>query len=313
MLRLLVVICMLFPFTLAAQTPTPREQDVTLKVSFCDLARDPAKFDKQRIEITTFVKFGFENFQLEDPECDTNPYLFGIWVTYGGKTPSGAIYCCPGEGGTAKRAQLRIDGIEIPLVRDGAFRDFSRLLRREGETVVYGTFQGRFFRGYKVPMYGPEAWGGYGHLGCCSLFVLERVVTFDPHNRKDVDYTEGLHEPGKVCANNEHGTPVKEVFIGRRDAALVSVLKQQNSADRGERSWAFSDPDRVARENFESTYPGSTFVIEVVKRETARRVYRGKWQGKTVIVVISRPYWLTYFAEKDKSVWVATFIHEFNC
>ena len=30
--------------------------------------------------------------------------------------------------------------------------------------------------------------GGYGHMGCCSLFVIQQVLAVDPNVRVDLNY-----------------------------------------------------------------------------------------------------------------------------
>jgi hypothetical protein len=46
--------------------------------------------------------------------------------------------------------------------------------------VVLATLVGRFFSGRKERWPVGDSWGGSGHLGCCSLLVIQQVLAIDP-------------------------------------------------------------------------------------------------------------------------------------
>jgi hypothetical protein len=102
-----------------------------------------------------------------------------VWLTYGGRLPSGTIYCCPGEGETTERpTPLTIDGIVLlPLVRDETSERFRKALTRTEPVHASAVLVGTFFAVENDSF--PEAgWGGFGHVGCCPLLVIERVQEF---------------------------------------------------------------------------------------------------------------------------------------
>lgn len=137
----------------------------------CELEQHPELYHHKLVEVTSAISREFENFTLADPSCST-----GAWIEYGGKKSSQTIYCCPGSGGVRKRSKpLIIDGIETKLVDDKMFRKFDK----ESKKGVQARLVGRFFA---KPREG--FMGGYGHFGCCNLFVIERVFEVQPLKRE---------------------------------------------------------------------------------------------------------------------------------
>jgi hypothetical protein len=61
--------------------------------------------------------------------------------------------------------------------------------------IVHATIRGRFFAGQEIADPRGKRWGGYGHMGCCSLLVIEQVVAVDPHDRDDLDYESFVDVP----------------------------------------------------------------------------------------------------------------------
>lgn len=123
-----------------ASPPDPSSPE---KVSICQLAADPARFNHKLIEVTGLMKDGFEDFSLFDPECAHG----SVWLDYGGEAASGTVYCWPGCPDRTREKPLVIENIEIPLVDDEQFRSFDRLIHARPDTVVHATIVGRFFSG----------------------------------------------------------------------------------------------------------------------------------------------------------------------
>jgi hypothetical protein len=232
---------------------------------------------------------------------------------YGGNAQSDTMYCCPGEAaGKTRPEPLTIEGIQIPLVDDVTFKEFTGLLRKEADTTVRLTAVGRFFSGEKQTINGQPRWGGAGHMGCCSLLVIQRVESFEPHMRSDVDYTSeaGWYEK-EGC---KYGTLkyVKHVSIPYPDG-LEQAIAEQHKADNREADWALSDPQRVAAESLKPYYPNQVPVFRTVKKTPARSVFRWRYGRNQVVVVVTRPYWLSFYAKSSSVVWVSTMIKEAGC
>lgn len=291
----------------AASGPGPQPRNVT----YCDLSRDPAAYNHEVVRLTTFVTHGFEDFHLTDPTCATQG--FSVWVMYGGKAQSDTAYCCPGESGKARPESLIVEGVQTSLVNDLTFQRFTGLLKKEPDTTVRLTAVGRFFAGEKRTINGSTSWGGFGHLGCCSLFVIQQVESFEAHTRSELDYTAegGWYEKEGCKFRSLHDQ--LQVSIVSPDDSTQEAIAEQSRADRGEADWAFSDPERVAVESLKPLYPGQVPVLRIMKKTSARQVFRWKNGKKRVLVVVSRPYWLSFFAASGSMAWVTTMVKEAEC
>jgi len=159
---------------LAAQTAKPVKAEA---VDVCSLQNDPAAYNRKLVQVSGLVLYGFENFSLTEPGCVSST---SIWLEYGGKRNSDTTYCCGIIAGSLRSRTLTIDGITLPLVEDALFKRLERRVRQRnagGSVAVRAKLLGHFFAGEKQQgRDGSTFWGGYGHLGCCSLLVIERVL-----------------------------------------------------------------------------------------------------------------------------------------
>jgi hypothetical protein len=250
------------------------------EVSVCDLLADPAAHDREVVELTTFVSHGFEDFTLFDPRCAAGGSR--VWVEYGGTFASGTMYCCGVARERSRKAPLVIRGVETTIVEDEKLRRFDKLVQRKPDSIVHATLRGRFF-----------AERAFGHFGLFSLFVIEQVVAVDPQDRRDLDSRASADPPDADC-------------VSREALEYAEILERQRQADAGARVWAFTDPKRVAAERL----PG--VALRRVSKGPGRVTYRDA--RKKLWVVVSRPYWLTFFAaRRDRVAWVPLVVFDTGC
>jgi len=152
---------------------------------------------------------------------------------YGGKTQSDTAYCCPGEGTKERPESLTVEGVQIPLVDDLTFQKFTDLLNQEADTTVRVAALGRFFSGEKRTN-GATSWGGAGHWGCCSLFVIERVESFEAHTRTDLDYTAEAGWYEKEGCKFRTLRDQSHVSVAYPDDTTGQAIAQQKRADDGD-------------------------------------------------------------------------------
>jgi hypothetical protein len=183
--KLLVVLVSLLLFTpLIGLGQTP------VKVKLCDLVRDPEKYTRQWVEVRGTVDLAFEDFSLHTGDC--GPEQRGIWLAYGGDQPTPT----PSTANDTVRKPgtvFKVDGISVPLERDAALRLFQdRLMARRLRTPdgsgcdqdcrlyeVTATFVGLFMGATEYPNTPFSPLLGYGHLGCCHLLAIRRVIAVD--------------------------------------------------------------------------------------------------------------------------------------
>jgi hypothetical protein len=205
-----------------------------------------------------------------------------------------------------------VEKIPIPLIANEQFREFDRLLQRRPDSVVHATIVGTFFAGKPVTYPTGTFWGGYGHMGCCSLLAIQQVKSVDQQDRADLDYGASADQP-KI---NKAGCGYKFLTDIEPDNDIIQFQKR---ADSGEREWSFGDPHRVASEGLarllkieEKSIAG----IKETRRSQGRVVYQ--WRptpnGKSYMVVVSRPFLLSYYAKDAKRVaWVIRAAYESSC
>jgi len=233
---------------------------------------------------------------------------------YGGKAESNTAYCCPGESGAETRSEpLVVEGVQIPLISDGVFQQFTDLLKRERDTTVRVTVVGRFFSGEKEAFKNSTYWRGFGHMGCCSLFVIQRVEWFAPHTRSDVDYTSEAGWYVKEGCKLGSMRYLKHASISYSSETTEQAIAEQRLADKGTRGWAFNEPQRVALESLKPFCKDQTPVLRNVEKTPVRQVFRWRNGKKTIVVVVTGPYWLSFYATSDSVVWVSTTIKEAYC
>src|SRR5262245_27953409 len=163
-----------------------------IKVNVCQLKDDPAAYNHKLIQLTGFISHGFEDFTLFDPACSSWP---AVWMEYGGTAASGTMYCCGVTNARTRPKQLVIEKIPISLIDDERFREFDNLIRRKYDLTLHATIVGRFFSGKQIQYPKGVSWGGYGHMGCCSLLAIQQVISVDSQDRDDLDYRASPDQP----------------------------------------------------------------------------------------------------------------------
>ena len=204
-----------------------------------------------------------------------------------------------------------VEGVKIPLESDAVFQQFTDLLKTERDTTVRVTVVGRFFSGKKLADNGSTYWSGFGHLGCCSLFVIQRVERFEPHTRSDLDYTSEAGWYEKEGCEASSSRYVRHISIS--DGTAEQARGEQRLADSGAQAWAFDDPRRVAVESLKPYYKDQVPTLSEITKSPERQVFRWRNGKKSIAIVVIRPYWLSFYASGSAVAWVSTTIEEADC
>lgn len=276
------------------------------ELTVCQLLTDPGKYNQKLVKVTGFFSLGFEESSLYDLQCDSR---FSIWYDFGGKNSTGTMYCCGVVPSRTRPEEIIVENIPIPLVVDQNFQTFDQLVRRAG--IVRANVIGRFFSGERsTAPNGREWWGGYGHLGCCPLFVIQQVVSVDGQDRKDLDYGSRVDESdiSKRCSSYD---------ILHDFSKEPSFIEAQKGADADGQSWMFDDPKRVAIEGISkltSQDPASIADLKLKRQTPGRMTFEWKANKKaTYTVVVSRPYELSFYAKTTSVVWVLREAYRSSC
>ena len=175
-LSLLFAPLLAVPGSDAQSLPDSKPQEVSL----CDLLKNPKKYDHAKLLLRGAISSEFEDFTIFDKSC-TWPDWPGIWLMFGGDVD------CPtpstwNDVGRPKGKDVMFDGVRYPLVKDGNFRNFYGLVTtRKSKKAVYhakATLEGTFFSGatYEGEKPSKPPMPGFGHLGCCHLFIIHQVI-----------------------------------------------------------------------------------------------------------------------------------------
>jgi hypothetical protein len=284
------------------------------KATVCQLKSDPPAYNHKLIEISGFVSHAFEDFSLFDPTCSSWP---GVWLEYGGTSKSGTMYCCGVTADRHRPKELVVEDIPVPLLHNEQFEQFDKAIQppfRSGKhgAIVHATLVGRFFAGKQIQYFKGKPWGGYGHMGCCTLLAIQEIKSADTENRTELDYGASADQPDIT----KRGCGYRFLLPIEQTAAL---MQWQQEADSGKRNWAFDDPQRVASEALTALAKidaASLTSIRLTHESQGRKVYEWKADGKldTYMVVVSRPYWLSFYSHDPKRVaWVPVAAYESSC
>lgn len=303
------LVCLLLFTSIAAASGHCEE---TTKATVCQLKNDPRAFNHKLVEVSGFVSHGFEDFTLFDPTCPSWPE---IWLEYGGQATSGTMYCCGVTADRHRPRELIVEGIAVPLNVNEQFSEFDRTIQppfRSGQygVQVHAKLIGRFFAGARMNYSKGNQWGGFGHMGCCTLFAIQEVKAVDSTNEPSLDYGASADQPH----NEKIGCVYSFLLPIERTSAL---MQWQQETDAGKRDWAFDDPERVATEILSSiakTNDISHRTITLMREGQGRKVFEATAGTETYMVVVSRPYWLSFYSRDPKRVaWTATAAYVSSC
>jgi hypothetical protein len=279
------------------------------KVTVCQLKNDPAAYNHKLVQVTGFISRGFEDFTLFDPTCSSWDH---IWLEYGGTAVSGTMYCCGVTNARTRPKKLVIEKISIPLVDDPRFREFDGLIQRKSDLKLHATIVGRFFSGKQIQNPGGVSWGGYGHMGCCSLLAIQQVVSVDPQDSDDLDYGASPDQPD-----------IDKIGCGYSDLlptwSYGDWVKAQQNAEADQSEWVFNDPQRVASDTLAKLLKiDEKSITEMIQTRKAQGRFVYQWRPKakqaSYMVVVSRPYLLSFYTKDAKKVaWVPIAAYESSC
>ncbi len=167
------------------QSPTQHPEG-PMQVSLCEVKAHPENFLHKLVEFTATASHGFEDSMVEDSRCAWPERGPGVWMDYGGKRSTATMYCCGISPKPNRNDVLEVEGIQLDLVDDETFRAFDTRLHPSHPGRTSATVRARL-RGRIFGKYGGIAgtqqnpgWRGYGHMGCCMLFVVTQVVSVEP-------------------------------------------------------------------------------------------------------------------------------------
>ena len=194
---LILLASALLPCAIHAQSSSEKPEVVTL----CALRNNPERWDHKLIRVAAYVTHGYEESSIVDPACGDYRDGSEVWMEYGGQIGSDTMYFGPASL-RHREKDLIVEGVSLPLLNDATFKKLDGMLQSmshsRGVVVVAATVEGSFFSGRPHKQGERETFGGFGHFGCCSLFVVEKVdsVAERPLDAKEKErFAEAFHLP----------------------------------------------------------------------------------------------------------------------
>lgn len=197
-----------------------RGQESAPEVPFCELANNPKAFDGKTIRVRGILSVRFEDFSLFSRDCKVSE---GPWLAFGGDVP-GVVASTANDNFRKPGTDVTVNDVSYGIKKDDNFRKLYALISaRNGNNPEYqvtATLTGNFFaKKTQTLSSGQTVVDGYGHLGCCSLFVITEVadVVSDPPAhltlRGTVSGPDGKPLRGVVVFDDvEGGSPPQRQF-----------------------------------------------------------------------------------------------------
>ena len=286
----------------------------------CELAADPAAYDRKFVTVRSPVQIEFEGsgFDVNCKNGDSN----GIWITFGGDVEMPIVYCC-GDHTRKHGVTLLIEGTKLPLKKDDEFKKFLRLLTAERKTAPTGvhcfydcyqyrvtaTLTGQFFAGkeWHRPGDGKVIYMGYGHMGCCSLFVIQKVSDVES------DTTSIPIGDNFDCAYQIWQLPIdRSAVIAQQKAVLSHLVEQPVVEELGEK--LIRDQMRNKHDQFDSGDNTVDYVGKFEHEKKSTYIWLAKDKLTSYSVEFQRFDWLSPYAAKiDDRIWIAVKIERSEC
>lgn len=315
----------------AQVAPLETPKDVVIDTTVCRLRSSPAEFDHKQIRVNAYLSLGFEEADMHDPSClensstngqSSNHDERGFWVEFAD--------------------EVEHEGVKgfLPLVKDAKLQQFNDVFnQRDGQmprAVLIGTF-------YEAkPPQGSEPGkislaSGYGHMGCCHLFVVSQVESVETQYSAALDYSPywRTSEPRWCYSHQTYGIP-----------ANADIRSWQQAANNGADLWRL-DPLKVAEEQLEALRFGRfkdtgwldseagipedpeearyylappdarpTETLLEANSQFFRKTYEfiASDRKSRLIIVVARPYWLEELAvSAAKVIWAPVASAKVSC
>jgi hypothetical protein len=225
-----ILLPILFGFLGNQFTSTANAQTEPLETTICEINRNPEAYSGKALRVRGFVSSHFEDFTLHSKDCDRGT---GIWLMYANNKSDMNYWARSAESTANTVAYL---GESYPIVKDKSYDDFLHYVEDwKNDQPVYqvsANLTGKFFaitwKKYPSGQVLPNP--GYGHLGCCHLFIITAVSAVTPIPQDHSDIRGIVHNPS--------GEPLKDVSV---EGYLVGRTK--NPVSKTGKSGRFRFPD----------------------------------------------------------------------
>ena len=227
-----------------------------------------------------------------------------VWLDFGGDIASPATAATPHRAPGKART---FDGAQLPLTKDRDFDALQKLLQdaqKSGTLRMFrATLVGKYFAGHPTKTAsGQTFFGGYGHLECCSLLVVEEVAKVESELQAPVDFSPVPGTPPTAAK----GCTVTDVAVPPREDEDQLQRKHQEDEYR-----YLDEPKKVAARAIAVQQDMDADAVEKHLQTDSTGLTQASytWQMSdgltTYHVLVNKPYWLWQTAQSgDAVIWV---------
>jgi hypothetical protein len=309
-----------------ARSQTPQIQRDVIKTDVCELAASPDKYDGKLVRVEAYISRGFEDSTLHDPQCPEEGLI--------NRRRSDAIEPHIWAEFADDVDYWHVTGF-APLVRNDQLKRLQEALQERApkHQMTSAGMIGTFYAGKPMKFNGRVTpLRGFGHLGCCCLFVISQVESVQT-NDENLDYSWAewnIGLPEGCYSERMLGLPLNK-----------TIRQWQETANTGADEWRF-DPREVAQDQLKELKSGQlgqqkggeTRLLVPKKSELkppsnlqptgtlleasstpylTRFEYIESDRTTRFVIVVARPYWLQTLAGPKGVIWVPVGSSVANC
>jgi hypothetical protein len=308
-------------------------QDVQLEArgpitdtTVCRLRSSPAEFNHKQIRVNAYLSLGFEEAGMHDPSCpedsSTNAQSWNrderhFWVEF------------------ADDAEHESVKGFLPLVEDAKLQQFKDVFKQRNSQMPRAVLIGTFYAA--KPREDSEPLSGYGHMGCCHLFVVSQVESVETQYSAELDYSAywSTSEPHWCYSHKTYGIPSTADIRSWQQAANngadlrrldpMKVAEEQLQALRFGRfkdtewtSWEIVIPEdpEEARHFLAPPDARPTETLVEASSQSFRKTYEfiAPDRKSRLIIAVARPYWLAELAgSAARVIWAPVAAAKLSC
>jgi hypothetical protein len=183
------------------------------EVTVCQILAFPQDFDQKQLRIDAYLSGQFESARLVDRSCPDEAYVNQL------KTDRTIWWEFANE--------VEQEGVKgyLPLVENGSLQQLGELMNQRIGQMPRATLIGTFYAAEPLTPPEPNEINfprGYGHMGCCHLFVVSRVEWVETSYAADLDYSAAWSArlPRDCYSLEDAGIPSNDVLRAWQKEAI---------------------------------------------------------------------------------------------
>jgi hypothetical protein len=296
-------------------------QQSIVTTTVCALRGSPQSYSGKQVRVDVYLNLAFEDVSIHDPAClkeddvdDPSSAVMSrdVWVEFADEVHPEDV-----KG-------------YAPLVENEQLLRLQDVISERGGLMPRATLIGTFYAAKPPEKAEPGQTtflSGYGHMGCCHLFVVSQVESVEMQYAANLDYSFGAGTgiPGDCYAEEETDPPKSK-----------EIRSWQTTVNAGEDSWRYDSfkvaedqlkrmqaapypPEhssrseiRIPEDSEQSDFPlsydvHSTETLLEVQSSPYRKSYEfiARDRKTRLVIVVARPFWLEKLAgSPNKVIWV---------